>query len=133
MKITILALLLAGCVHDARPKQDKFPGPQLGESRKSPGADPSKPAPITTDDPKVMNVSASINPAQLGRASATPAPVPQRAPTTSTPVQQPTDIAPPTTTPSPMEPQNPAPPPPPEAQAPTPAPAPAPSSAPVTQ
>jgi hypothetical protein len=129
MKITILAIALAGCWHDSPAKDDTFPGPQLGESRASPGADPTRPAPITADDPEVMNMSAGISPAQLGRATSAPPPAaPVREPTTSTPVQQPTEIAPPTTEPAPVEPQNPAPPPPPESQAPTPAPTPAPAA-----
>jgi hypothetical protein len=110
-------VMLAACARSG-PKTETFPGRQLGESTASPGSNPSKPQPITPDDPRVMNVSAGISPAQAKAAiqaplpqttPATNAPAPSsqtvRAPsapdpaTSSTPVTQPTDIAPATTTP----------------------------------
>lgn len=76
---------------------------QLGESTKSPGANASRPAPVTPDDPRVMNVSASITPGQLDAAQNAGVPAPAAAPdrgdaTSSTPVTQPTDVTPPSTT-----------------------------------
>jgi hypothetical protein len=102
-KLFVVALTLAGCSKGG-PKDDTLPfARQLGESTKSPGANASKPAPLTPDDPRVMNVSASITPQQQQRAATTPAPTPAPQPTrteatSSTPVQPPTDIAPPSTT-----------------------------------
>ncbi|MBA3501425.1 MAG: hypothetical protein M4D80_10515 [Myxococcota bacterium] len=99
MKITqmlVIGLAVAAC-QKGGPTQETFPERQLGESTASPGANASKPQPITPDDPRVMNVSASISPQQ--QQQATPVPVPARSDaTSSTPVQPPTDIAPRSTT-----------------------------------
>src|SRR5687767_13399077 len=103
---TVLAVTLALAACAKGPKQDTFPGRQLGESTKSPGANASKPQPITPDDPQVMNVSASITPQQQQQAqpaqpttaaqptqpTTQPTPAPQRDATSSTPVTQPRDI-----------------------------------------
>jgi eukaryotic-like serine/threonine-protein kinase len=143
MKITQFAVglvMVAACAKTG-PKTDTFPGRQLGESTASPGENSSKPQPVTPDDPRVMNVSAGITPAQAqaatqaplpaaptnvsAPATAAPAPAPApssqtvRAPsaanpaTSSTPVTQPTDIAPATTTPDDPRPGVFSPPPPP--------------------
>jgi hypothetical protein len=139
MKITqmlVVGLALAAC-QKAGPKQDTFPGRQLGESTASPGANASKPQPLTPDDPRVMNVSASISPQQSQQAAPVPA-QPRTDATSSTPVQPPADIAPPSTTtetnrpgvfsPPPVSPatQPTSTSPPPPSTAPTPAPTPAP-------
>jgi hypothetical protein len=142
MKITqmlVVGLAVAAC-QKSGPTQETFPGRQLGESTASPGANASKPQPLTPDDPRVMNVSASISPQQQQQAGAQP--VPARDATSSTPVQPPTDIAPPSTTtetnrpgvfsPPPVSPatQPTSTSPPPPSTAPTPAPSTAPTPAP---
>jgi hypothetical protein len=97
MKIThMLALAALAACNKAGPTQETFPERHLGESTASPGANASKPQPLTPDDPRVMNVSASITPQQSQQA-APPAQTPARDATSSTPVQPPTDIAPPST------------------------------------
>lgn len=104
MRNAWLAIVLTACGGGGAskaPQMDTF-ARQLGESTKSPGANASRPAPVTPDDPRVMNVSASITPGQLEAAQAAGAP-PQAAPnradaTSSTPITQPTDITPPSTT-----------------------------------
>ena len=96
MQMLVVGLTVAAC-HKGGPTQETFPGRQLGESTASPGANASKPEPLTPDDPRVMNVSASITPQQSQQAG--PAQTPARTDaTSSTPVAPPTDIAPPSTT-----------------------------------
>jgi hypothetical protein len=122
VKLFAALVMFAACAKSTGPKTETFPGRQLGESTASPGSNPSRPQPLTPDDPRVMNVSAGITPAQAQAAARAPLPtttVPVttqtqqpatssqtvRAPSTpdpatsSTPVTQPTDIAPATTTP----------------------------------
>ena len=130
MKLTWLFGVLAIAACDRSPNDDDtIPAfaRELGESTKSPGADPTIPPPTTADDPEVMNTSASISPAQLERAQRAPMPAqgepaanpPQAAEpavdpaTSSTPVEPPADIAPPTTTPERDQPNVFSPPPPP--------------------
>lgn len=122
MKLTQLfagLVMIAACAKNG-PKTSTLPGPQLGESTASPGSNPSKPGPVTPDDPRVMNTTAAISPGQVqnalqapspqGQTTATPAqggtssetvraPVTQNPATSSTPVTQPADIAPPTSAP----------------------------------
>lgn len=136
MKLTWLIGVLAIAACDRSPKDEAIPAfaRELGESTKSPGADPTIEPPTTPDDPEVMNTSASISPRQLERAQGAPLPAqgepaanpPQAAEpavdpaTSSTPVQQPTDIAPPTAAPEPERPNVFSPPPPPAGEADTP-------------
>ncbi|HLL23488.1 MAG TPA: hypothetical protein VK427_15230 [Kofleriaceae bacterium] len=99
-QILAFALAVAGCRKDG-PTQTTLAGRQLGESTASPGANASRPRPVTPDDPRVMNVSASVTPSQQSNALKAPLPqpaAPRDQATSSTPVSQPGDIAPASTT-----------------------------------
>ena len=102
--VPAIAALALGACSKQRPRQELAFVRHLGESTKSPGANASKPQPVTPDDPRVMNVSAAITPQQAQTAAQAPLPQPQPAQarrdqaTSSTPVTQPADIAPPSTT-----------------------------------
>src|SRR5687768_4998831 len=121
MRFTWLVIVVAAACNKS-PKQDTTPAfaRQLGESTASPGADASKPPPVTPDDPRVMNVSASITPSQLDQAQGAPVqPAPAREEaTSSTPVPPPADIAPRSTTEQPNQPNVNSPPPPPAPRSP---------------
>jgi hypothetical protein len=102
-----VSLALAACGRAAIDPTPVFPGPQLGESTASPGANPSKPAPITPDDPRVMNVSAGVSPGLANQAQQGAQPVttlPREDATSSTPVQASGGIAPYSTTAAPNQP-----------------------------
>jgi hypothetical protein len=75
-------VMVAACAKSG-PKTQSFPGRQLGESTASPGSNPSKPQPLTPDDPRVMNVSAGISPAQAQAAAQAPLPTTMTAPVTA--------------------------------------------------
>jgi len=56
--IATMAFVPVACAHHV-PRDDEF-ARQLGESTASPGSDPSRRAPIASDDPSVINVSKGI-------------------------------------------------------------------------